>query len=218
MQGEKIKVVIAGQSPVIRLGLVHTLYKDADVTVVREVDGLTEVMHVLASVEPDAAVIENSFAMWEAVDLLKKLNATCNVPILIVSERADRSYISSVLNAGAAGIFMTKEPLDQLVPSIRKVVSGGTYLSETLSQEIIETTGENYWDGQFGIDQLSERELQLFELMGMGYDTGEIGEKLHIGTKTVETHRRHIRQKLGSNNTSELLRKAISWVVQTSAS
>lgn len=215
MQRDKIKVVIAGQSPVIRLGLVHTLYKEADVMVVREVDGLSEVMHVLTSVEPDVAVIENSSVKWEVVGFLKKLKVSDSASILILSEGADKSYVESVLRAGARGLMLTKEPLDLLLPAIRKISNGGTYLSERLSQEVMEAADEKDWHGQFGIDQLSEREIQVFELMGMGYDTNEIGEKLHISTKTVETHRRHLRQKLDIRNTSALLRSAISWVVQT---
>lgn len=215
MSGEEIKVVIAGMSPLIRLGLVHTLYKEQGFSVFREIDGLSDLTRKLTGDEADIAVIENSFAMWEVVDLLKKLTVICNVPILVVSERSDRSYVGSVLSAGAAGIYMMSEPADLLACAIRKVLSGGTYLSASLSRENGGTFADDEPGGQFGIERLSERELRVFELMGMGYDTKEIGEQLHVGSKTVETHRRHIRLKLDSKNTSALLRRAISWVVQT---
>lgn len=215
MQGNKVNVLIAGKSPIIRMGLAHALYAEPSLRVIRDFDGLCGVGKEISSAKADVAVIENSFAMWEVVDLIKKLDDACGIPILIVSERCDRLYVSSMLSAGAAGILITKEPSDHLVAAIRKIISGGTYLSETLSQKVMEATGENNWGGHLGIEQLSDRELQLLELMGMGYNTNEIGKKLHIGTKTVETHRRHIRQKLGSQNTSELLRRAISWVVQS---
>lgn len=215
MQRDKIKVVIAGQSPIIRLGLVHTLYNETEVTVVREIAGLFDVLQVLTSIKPDVAVIENSFAKWEVVDLLQRLGATSSVPILILAEGADQSYADSVLRAGARGLMLTSEPLGLLVPALRKVINGGAFLSESLRQENKEASAGRVSGGQFGIHKLSDRELQVFELMGTGYDTKEIGEKLHIGTKTVESHRRHIKQKLDFNNTSELLRSAISWVVQT---
>ncbi len=216
MQEDKIKVVIAGQSPFVRIGLAHALYNEgASVRIIREVDGLSDVEQALTSVEPDVAVIENSFAMWEVVDLLKRLRATCSVPILVLSGQADRRYVESVLGAGAQGFFLSIEPLELLLPAIRKILNAGTYLSESLGQGVMQATHENDWGGQFGIDQLSEPELQIFELMGMGYDTNEIGEKLHIGASTVESHRRDMGQKFGINDTSELLRGAISWVIQT---
>lgn len=215
MSGESIKIVIAGMSPIIRLGLVHTLYRERGFSVFREVDGLSDLAPELTSGEADIAVIENSFAKWEVVELLKSLRVFCNVPMLVVSARSDRAYVGTVLSAGANGIYMMGEPVDLLPRAIRKVLSGGTYLSASLNEEIVGAIANNEQGGQFGIEKLSERELQVFELMGMGYDTNEIGEQLHVGIKTVETHRRHIRQKLDAKNTSALLRRAISWVVQT---
>lgn len=216
MQEDRIKVVIAGQSPFVRMGLAHALYNEgANVRIIREVDGLSDVEQALTNIEPDVALIENSFAMWEVVELLKKLHAICSVPILVLSGQAERCYVESVLGAGARGFFLSIEPLELLLPAIRKILNGGTYLSERLSQEVMQATGENDWGGQFHIDQLSEPELKIFELTGLGYDTNEISERLHVSTNTVETHRRHIRQKFAINNTSELLRGAISWVVST---
>lgn len=216
MQEDKIKVVIAGQSPFVRIGLAHALYNEgASVRIIREVDSLSDVEQALTNIEPDVAVIENSFATWEVVDLLKKLHAACSVPILVLSGQADRRYVESVLGAGARGFFLSIEPLELLLPAIRKILNGGTYLSERLSQEVMQATDENDWGGRFRIDQLSEPELQIFRLTGLGYDINEISEKLHISTDTVENHRRYTRQKLAINNTSEFLRRAISWVVST---
>ena len=212
---KEIRVLIAGRSPVIRLGLIQTLSREAGVTVVSEVDGLCDFVQVLTSVEPDVAIIENSFAKWETVDLLEELDDTSGIAIIVLSAAADSGYVETVLGAGAGGFLRSSESMECLLPAIRKVLSGGVYISHGLSREVLEGTEENGSRCCNGVDRLSEREFQIFELLGNGYDVNKIGEKLHIGTKTVEIHRRELILKLGISETNELTRRAITYVVQT---
>jgi DNA-binding NarL/FixJ family response regulator len=157
--------------------------------------------------------VDVSLPDGHGLDLVKALHAQHpDVSILVFSMYDETVYAERALRAGAAGYLMKTEPLDQLVEAIRRVERGETYLSRRMTNRIVRRMGQNgSAEARFSIDELTDRELEIFRMLGQGYSVEDIQEKLDLSRKTVETHRRRAREKLGLDSISALLQYAMQW-------
>ena len=148
------------------------------------------------------------------MELIKDIKARYpNLAVLALSMHDESLYAERSLRAGAKGYIMKAEAIENVVMAIRKILSGDIYLSDAMAAKLIhKLVGGKTEIGASAIDRLSDRELEVFRLIGQGYGTRQIGEKLHLSVKTIETYRAHIKEKLNLADAGELLQYAIRWV------
>jgi DNA-binding NarL/FixJ family response regulator len=149
----------------------------------------------------------------EGIEFIKDLRALHpEVLVLVVSMHDEEVYAQRALRAGSRGYIMKSEGGEQLVKAIRQVLEGKIYLSEKMAGKVLEVfSGQRQREEATTLDKLSDREFEVFRLLGQGLTTREIGQRLRLGTKTVDTHRLHLRQKLGFKTSAALIKYAIQW-------
>ncbi len=184
-------------------------------TVCGETASAGETLNVLAQLTPDIAVIDISLLGTNGIELTKTIRETSpHLPVLILSMHDETLYAERALRAGARGYVMKQEAAETVLNAIRKVIAGEIYISPHLSSRLLQdmVSGNRTEPEKFGIDTLSDRELEVFELVGRGHSTRAIADRLKLSVKTIETHRAHIKQKLNLSDASELVHRAFHWV------
>ena len=207
----RTRIVIADDHAIVRRGLCDLIAHEADLEVCAEAATPHETIEAIESRDPDVAVLDLMFAGVTGFDLLRDIKARFSVRTLILSMHDESYYAERCLRAGASGYIMKQEASDQIVRAIRIVAQGKIYLSENISGKLLHV----FRDGKpapTGVDRLTDRELQVFELLGQGMTTRQIAGALHLSVKTVETHRLNIMSKLTIANPNELIKKAVHWV------
>lgn len=211
------QIYIVDDHPLMRKGLAMTLEKEVGFDVCGQAESAEVALQEILKLKPDAAVIDISLPGMNGIELVKNLlHQQPDLKILIVSRHDEELYAERALRAGAKGYLMKLEAVDVLVAAVRQILNGNLYLSEKIGNKLLMklATG-NAGKGDNPLDLLSDRELEVFELTGKGLSTKEIGKKLHISVKTVESHRANIKDKLQINNATELMRHAVRWVEDT---
>lgn len=216
--GANKKIYIVDDHPLMRKGLAMTLEKEVGFELTGQAESAEEAMNEILKLKPDVAIIDISLPGMNGLELVKNLlHQMPGLKILIVSRHDEELYAERALRAGAKGYLMKLEAVDVLVQAINQILNGGIYLSNKIGNKLLMklATGNNAKSDN-PLDQLSDRELEVFELTGKGLSTKEIGEKLHISVKTVESHRANIKDKLQIDTANELMRHAVRWVEGTS--
>jgi DNA-binding NarL/FixJ family response regulator len=210
----KIKrIVIVDDHPLFRKGLEQLIHSsDGAFTICGEAGDAVEGMARIRQLKPDMAIVDLSLPGANGIELIKNIRAEFDkLPILILSMHDESLYALRALRAGAQGYVMKQEALERVIDAIREVLAGRPYLSSQMSAKLI----TNFASGSTQTsptDKLSDRELEILELIGKGRDVHEISGALHISRKTVETHRAHIKEKLNLKNAREVNRFAAQWV------
>lgn len=211
------RIYIVDDHPLMRKGLVMTIEKEIGFEVCGQADNAEQALTEIIDLKPDVAVVDISLPGMNGIELIKNvLHQQQNLKILVVSRHDEELYAERAIRAGAKGYLMKLEAADVLVTAIRQILKGGIYLSDTISAKLImkmASGNTNKSDNPF--DLLSDRELEVFELTGKGLSTKEIGQKLHISVKTVESHRANIKEKLQVDTSNELMRHAVKWVEES---
>lgn len=212
--GTKHKIVVVDDHAVFREGLVRIINQEKDMEVCGEAENAADGLKLAQSEKPEMMILDISMEGMNGIDLAKNLRARFpDLRILVLSMHKEALYAERALRAGANGYIMKRESGRKLVSAIRIILSGQTYISDELNQIILQklaNSGRN--ESVHSIETLSDRELEVFQLIGSGYGTRQIAEKISISMKTVESHREHIREKLGLKNTFELVQQAIHWI------
>jgi DNA-binding NarL/FixJ family response regulator len=214
------RIVIVDDHPLFRKGLEQLIHNSDDgFAVCGEAANAAEAMSVIRKIKPDLAIVDLSLPGANGIELVKNIRAEFpKLPVLILSMHDESLYAVRALRAGAQGYVMKQEALENVIGAIREVFAGRPYLSPDMSAKLI----TNYASGTPGesnlTDRLSDRELEILELIGKGRDIHEIARTLHISSKTVETHRAHIKEKLNLQNARQVARFAVQWVAEESAS
>lgn len=214
------KIYIVDDHPLMRKGLVMTIEKEMGFEVCGQAESAEEALGEILKLKPDAAVFDISLPGMNGIELVKNtLHQMPELKILIVSRHDEELYAERALRAGAKGYLMKLEAAEVLVSAIKQILNGGIYLSEKIGTKLIMklTSGQSVKSDN-PLDLLSDRELEVFELTGKGISTKEVGKKLHISVKTVESHRANIKQKLGLESANDLMRHAVKWVEESSES
>jgi DNA-binding NarL/FixJ family response regulator len=209
---ESIRIVVVDDHPLFRHGLIQLLNSDDGFSVCGEAGSAGEGMDVIRKVKPHLVIADLGLKGTNGIELTKMIVAEFpHIPVLILSMHDESLYALRALRAGAQGYVMKQEALENVVNAIREVLAGRPYLSQEMSAKLITNFagGNNQANPT---DKLSDRELEILELIGKGRDVREIAQALHISAKTVETHRAHIKEKLNLKNARQVTRFAVQWL------
>jgi DNA-binding NarL/FixJ family response regulator len=208
------KVIIVDDHPIIRQGLTALIDHEKDIYVCAQATDAHEAMALIKSEQPDIAIVDISLGDSNGLELIKDLKThDPDFFILAFSMYEETLYAERALRAGARGYIMKRQCTDYIVDAIRKVLSGQVYLSDAMSNKMVRRfIGSKPEVGESPVECLSDRELEVFLMIGKGVRTRQIAEKLHLSVKTIETYRSHIKEKLNLLNATELLQYAIQWV------
>ena len=209
------RLLIVDDHPAMRKGLAKLLETEWDLVVCGEAENSLQALAELRAKPFDLAIVDISLSGVSGIDLLKDLKIHWpSLPVLIFSMHDEILYTERALRAGARGYVMKQEPIENLVAAIRRVLGGHIYVSEAVNRRILSRLtdgGSKDGTGQL-IDALSNRELEVFQLIGRGRGTRDIATEMHVSVKTVETYRAHIKDKLLLKSAPELMRFALDWV------
>ena len=214
IRNAKKRVLLVDDHPMMRQGLAQVINQQEDLTVCCEAGDAREAMQRVESGKPDLAVVDISLEGKNGLELIKDLQALHpEVPILVMSMHDESLFAERVLRAGARGYVMKKEGGEAVLKAIRQVLSGKIFVSEKMSMRILENfSGVHSAKSHSPIETLSDREFEVFELMGEGCITREIAKRLHISPKTVDVHRQHLKEKLNLPSATSLIQHAVRWV------
>ncbi len=202
----------------MREGLAQLLNQQPDLEVCGQAGTAREGMTGVGQLSPDLVIVDISLGGTSGLELIKDISSRQpDLRILVLSTHDESLYAERSLRAGAKGYVMKHEPTEKVMSAIRMILRGGIYLSERMQGRVLHkvAAGPTATVGS-DIEQLSDRELEIFQLIGRGRTTSQIAAGLHVSVSTVETHRAHIKEKLKLSNATELVRCAVEWV-QTSA-
>ncbi len=212
-----LRILIVDDHPLVREGLARVLVTQPDLCVWGEAASVAEAWQRLEAGLPDVAVVDLSLPGTSGMVLIKELQARHpEVPVLVLSMHEEVYYAERALRAGARGYLMKHEPADRIIEALRTLARGDVYLSPRIAGDvmngILKGRGRSRRAGGHSpIDRLSDRELQVLELIGQGYGTARIAAHLTLSAKTIETYRAHLRQKLGLPTGSDLVHYAVRW-------
>ena len=190
-------VLIVEDNPVTRRGLVELIGREEGMRVCAEADDVASALNAIAEHKPDLMTVEIALRQMSGLELVKRVHADHpHLAILVVSAIDDLLYAVRMLGFGARGYVMNREPCETLATALREAIAGRIHVSQRVSDALLKRTVEGVKGGQL-LDSLSDRELEVLHLIGHGLGTKQIAHRLTISIKTVETHRMHIKAKLG---------------------
>jgi len=207
------RVYLVDDHPPIRDAISETLSGSIDLEMCGEAAHLDPAIREIDTLSPDVVIVDISLSDGHGLTLVRKLQSMpTTVRSLVYSMYDEQVYAERALRAGANGYLMKTEPPHHLVDAIRDVARGEMYLSSEMASRILGGRGrDSTSELSFAIDELTNREMEVFQLLGEGKHVEEIQEELGLNRKTIETYRRRAKEKLGVNNISELLQYAVQW-------
>jgi DNA-binding NarL/FixJ family response regulator len=211
-----INVLIVDDHPVVRKGIAQLISAEPGLTVIGETETATDGVRLIRELKPDVCVVDLTLKGMSGMELIKVVRQEgLKTALLVVSMHDERVYAERCLRLGANGYVMKEEAAEAIVSAIRKVMEGGTFLSERLMSATVSRLVGNRTEvsGNKGamVASLSDRELEVFHLIGRGFTTRAIAEELDLSVKTVEAHKANIKGKLGLKSAPELQRLAVTW-------
>jgi DNA-binding NarL/FixJ family response regulator len=211
-QGRR-KILILDDHPLMRLGIARLLEQEPDLAVGGEVGNPSDALAAVKTLKPHLVLADLSMPGGEGLEFIKDMRTYHpEVAVLVVSMHDEALFAERALRAGARGYIMKSQGGEKLVGAIRQVLQGRTYVSESLSGRILEVfSGRRRRADDTTSGKLTDREFEVFRLVGQGLTTSEIGARLRLGAKTVETHRLHIRKKLHLKTGPGLIKCAVRW-------
>ena len=213
----KAKVFLVDDHASFREALAEVIDHQEDLAVSGTADDAHRALPAIEAAKPDIAVIDICLAGKTGIELIKDLRVRCpNLPILVLSMYQESLYAEHALWAGAKGYVMKEESIHNVLVAIRRVLAGAVYVSEKMAARVLKEVAAGR-PGEFisPLERLSDRELEVFRLIGQGYRTHQIAEKLHLSEKTIEAYRANIREKMNLKDATELLQQAIRWAQTT---
>ena len=210
----RAQVVLVEDHPMFREQLAHLINKQPDMSVCAEVDNTADGLAAIMRQKPALAIVDITLKGSSGLELLKDLRAQgIKVPVLILSMHAESLYAERALRAGANGYITKEEASAKVMTAIRQVLAGEIYLDPRFMKRVVSRILVNPRNNSAtALERLTDRELAVFELIGEGRTTREIGVRLRVSTATVETYRARIKEKLGLENAGQLHARASSWV------
>lgn len=208
------KIFLVDDHPMIREGLSKS-FVEKELEICGYAESSAEALELIPALQPDLVTMDISLPDKNGLELIKDLLARMpNLKILVFSMHDETLYAERVMRAGAKGYVMKGESTSVLMKAITEILSGGTYLSTSASNHLLSNLSGSKSRGLIGFDRLSDRELEIFELIGRGRSNSQIASQLHISPKTVDAHRTNIKAKLGIADAPGLMRSAVLWIEQ----
>ena len=210
---QKIKILLVDDHPLVREWLTNLLKQQPDFQVCGEAGDAPEALRLIGATQPDVTIVDISLASGSGIELIKDIRAShAQVAVVVLSMHDELLYAERALRAGAGGYIMKSEATQKVIEAIRAVLRGEIYVSPKVASLMARKfVGGKTGRTSFPIEQLSDRELEVFQLLGAGYSTRQISEHLHVGFKTVQGYSARIKEKLNLSNINELMREAIRW-------
>ena len=211
---EAKRIVIVDDHPLFRKGLEQLINSESSFAICAEAGNASEAMEVIREMNPDLAIVDLSLPGANGIELIKNIRAEFRqMPILVLSMHDESLYALRALRAGADGYVMKHEAMANVIVAIHEVFNGRPYLSPAMAAQVITKFAHRQAEGEAdAVERLSDRELEILELIGKGHDVRQIAKQLHLSPKTVETHRSHIKDKLDLKNSREVARFALQWL------
>ncbi len=211
----KRRISIIDDHPIVRQGISQLIDQEEDLVTCCQAGSAQEALEIMASCTPDVLLVDISLDGISGIELIKLLRQRqIMAPVLIISMHDETLYAERALRSGAKGYVMKQEATEKVLTAIRQVLRGEIYLSERMQGKILQRIINGDEGGLSAIDLLSDRELEVFRLIGHGYSTSDISRELKRSIKTVETHRAHLKDKLSLKNAAELTHFAVQWIEQ----
>ena len=208
------RILIVDDHPLVRTGFAQLIGDCPDLEVCGEAGDMVEALEQIEATRPDLAIIDLSLAGGSGLDLIERVKTRYKQVLMLVASMHDETlYAERVLTAGARGYINKQEAQDRIIQAIRTVLAGKVYLSQAMTERMLNGMVESDGDRR-DIESLSNRELQVFELIGRGVPSGQIAAQLNLSVKTIETHQAHIKKKLGLASAHELTQRAIRWYME----
>ncbi|MDX1501280.1 MAG: response regulator transcription factor [Thermoanaerobaculia bacterium] len=207
------RILLVDDHPVVRLGLRQMISQEADLEVCGEAETATAARGAVEETRPDLVLVDLSLPDRSGLELVKELAALGSPPrMLVLSMLDEKLYARRALEAGASGYVHKEEAAGELLGAIRRVLAGEVYLSPEMTQLLLRrAVAEEGAESATGVEALTDRELEVFSLLGEGSTTREIARRLRRSVKTIESHREKIKVKLGIEHNNELIRRAVEW-------
>jgi DNA-binding NarL/FixJ family response regulator len=212
---KQCRVLLVDDHPIVRQGLALLIEREPDLLVCGEADGAHSAFQAIATLQPDIVILDISLAGPDGLDVLKEIRCKSGtLPVLILSMHDETIYAERAMRAGANGYIMKQEATEKVLVAIRRILHGDVYLSDRLTNTML----QQFMHGTPGakgspLVNLTDRELEVFRLIGEGHGTRQIADQLHLSVKTIESYQAHIKEKLALRNARELVQHAIEWTV-----
>jgi len=213
VSNQKTTIFLVDDHPLVREWLTNLIHQQPDLVVCGEAETAAEALEAMARKKPDVAIVDISLKSGSGIGLIKDLRTLRPpVAVIVLSMHDENLYAERALRAGARGYIMKRETSKKIIAAVRQVLEGKLYLSGRLTALF----AERFLDGNTpplgpSVGKLSDRELEVFQLLGQGYETRQIAEHLHVSMKTVQAFCARIKEKLNLTTATELLREAIRW-------
>jgi DNA-binding NarL/FixJ family response regulator len=211
----KHRVLVVDDHPIVRQGLALLIDREPDLTVCGQAEEANSALETIASLQPDIVLLDISLGGQDGLELLKKIRARdTDLPVLVLSMHDELIYAERALRAGADGYIMKQEATDRVLTAIRRILDGQVYVPDRVATRMLKQYARGTASGANSpLASLSDRELEVFRLIGHGSSTRQIAEVLHLSVKTVESYQAHIKEKLALRNARELHHHAIEWAI-----
>jgi DNA-binding NarL/FixJ family response regulator len=209
------RIFIVDDHPIVRQGLALLINREPDLVVCGAAEEANSALHGIESLKPHVVVVDISLNGPDGLDLLKSIRTRDpNLPVLILSMLDELLYAERALRAGASGYIMKHEATEQVLVALRRILGGEIYVSDRMANKMLHRfVGGSAIEARSPITELTDRELEVFRLIGEGHGTRQIAEELHLSVKTVESYQAHLKEKLSLKNGRELVQRAIQWTV-----
>jgi DNA-binding NarL/FixJ family response regulator len=214
----KIRLLLVDDHPIVRERLAELIAQESDLSVCGEAEDANEAIKAARELRPDLAIVDITLKDTYGIELIKHLKEILpKLPVLVLSMHDESLYGERALRAGAKGYLTKQEATKNVIPAIRRILAGEIFVSEKMAATILQrVAGGKPAGGESPTDVLSDRELEVFQLLGQGLPVRQIAENLFVSVKTVEAHREHIKQKMNFKSSAELLRYAIQFTMKQS--
>lgn len=210
------RIYIVDDHPLVRQGLSQIVANEADMEICGEAEDSPSAMKGVGQANPDAIIVDISLKGNNGLELIKNLKAIHeDIPILVFSMHDETIYAQRALRAGAKAYVMKKESPSKVVDAIRRILKGEIYVSPSVADQVLHQIVNGPGNVSTSpVDRLTDRELEVVQLIGRGLSSREIAESLHLSVKTIESHRAHVKEKLNLRNATELVQFSVQWVDQ----
>jgi DNA-binding NarL/FixJ family response regulator len=215
-QAGKKKILLVDDHPIFRHGLTELLDRQVDLVVCGHADSAPTALEQMRQLKPDLAILDITLQGTNGIELVKLMKAEApHLPILVLSMHDESLYALRALKAGALGYVMKADGVQPVLDAIYRALQGKVFVSKRLGEKLIFKAihaSESDSPSPSPVDRLSDRELEVLVMLGRGHSTRSIAKEINLSVKTVETHRAHIKEKLGFADANEMVRFAIDWV------
>lgn len=214
MKATKQRILLVDDHPIMRHGLAQLINAEADLQVCGEAGSAAEALRTVEKLKPDLVVSDLTLPDKHGLEFIKDLHAMFpGTRTLVLSMHDESLYAERILRAGARGYLMKEVAADHVVKAIRRVLGGGIYLSEKMAGLLLESiAGQRKNGDQSLLERLTDRELQVLQLIGQGKPSRHIAQQLHVSARTIDAHRAHMKEKLQLADGAALVRYAVRWV------